>query len=135
MSWYDGVLSNTVGVLYRAASGTVDPWTLQQQKDDAAATIAQAAVDGNGVQRVDPAQVAILQAQTSSMIDENLMQQNLHPDQAGINIPGLGNIGSAEFFVKAEKIVYGLILAGSVLGVFYFSQRYGSTLKETFRKR
>jgi len=28
-----------------------------------------------------------------------------------------------------------LIAAGAVVGVFYFSQRYGSVLKKTFRKR
>jgi len=52
-----------------------------------------------------------------------------------VRIPGLGVIGTPEFLARVEKIVYGLIAAGAVLGVFYFSRRYGSTLKQTFRKR
>ena len=42
MSWTDTILSNTVGVAFRAATGNVDPWTLQQQKDDIAAATKQA---------------------------------------------------------------------------------------------
>jgi len=58
-----------------------------------------------------------------------------HPSQAGIRIPGLGVIGTPEFLARLEKIVYGLIAAGAVFGVFYFSQKYGSAIKQTFRKR
>ena len=130
MSFVDSILSNTVGVAWRAASGTVDPWTLQGIKDSTNADIAQASGPD-----ADPAQVAINQAQTGSLIDSNLIQEGAHPSQFGVNIPGLGMIGSADFLANAEKIVYGLIFAGAVVGVFYFSQRYGSTLKQTFRKR
>ncbi|HET7107792.1 MAG TPA: hypothetical protein VFI38_13360 [Candidatus Acidoferrum sp.] len=130
MSWYDGALSNTVGVVWRAASGTVDPWTLQGIKDDANADIAQASGPN-----ADPAQVAINQAQTSSEIDLNLVQEGAHPDQAGIRIPGLGNIGSADFLAKAEKIVYGLIFVGAAVGALWLYQSYGSIVKGAFRKR
>ena len=34
MSLTDSILSNTVGVAFRAVTGNVDPWTLQQQKDE-----------------------------------------------------------------------------------------------------
>jgi len=33
-----------------------------------------------------------------------------------------------------QKIVSGLIVAGAVVGLFYFSQRYGSVLKTNFSK-
>ena len=48
---------------------------------------------------------------------------------------GLGVVGTPEFLARVEKIVYGLIAAGAVFGVFYFSQKYGSAIKQTFRKR
>ena len=67
--------------------------------------------------------------------DNYLRSIDAHPSQAGVRIPGLGVIGTPEFLARVEKIVYGLIAAGAVLGVFYFSRRYGSTLKQTFRKR
>jgi hypothetical protein len=37
MSFLDDALANTVGVVWRAGSGTVDPWTKQQIVDEAAA--------------------------------------------------------------------------------------------------
>jgi hypothetical protein len=130
MSWYDSVLSNTVGVVYRAASGNVDPWTLQAQKDQVAADTKQAL----GPNASD-ADVAAAQANAQNGIDTYLMSINAHPDQAGIRLPGLGVIGTPEFLAKLEKVVYGLIAAGALVGVFYFSQRYGSVVKQTFRKR
>jgi hypothetical protein len=127
VSWTDTILSNTVGVVYRAASGTVDPWTLQAQKDQTAADILQASGPN-----ADPAQVAIAVAQANSSIDANLLSQGAHPDQAGVRIPGLGNLGSAEFLAKAEKIVYGLIVVGVVFGgVYFYSQFY----RPIFKKR
>jgi hypothetical protein len=130
MSFLDSVLSNTVGVAWRAASGTVDPWTLQNIKDSTNADIAQASGPD-----ADPAQVAINQAQAGLQIDSDLTANNAHPDQAGINIPGLGNIGSPDFLVKAEKIVYGLIFVGALAGAFWLYQSYGSTFKKVFEKR
>lgn len=130
MSFLDSVLSNTVGVVWRAGSGTVDPWTLQAQKDDVNAGIAQASGPN-----ANAAQVAINQAETNRLMDLNLTQEGAHPDQAGIRIPGLGNIGSPEFLLKAEKIVYGLIIVGALAGGFYLYQSYGSIVRRTFRER
>jgi hypothetical protein len=130
MSWYDTVLANTVGLGYRAVSGNVDPWTLQNLKDDAAAQAAQAlGPDANA------AQIEAAQASAQSEIDAFLKSTDSHPDQAGVRLPGLGVVGSPDFLRKLEKLVYGLIAAGAVVGGVYFAQRYGSVLKKTFRKR
>ena len=130
MSLFDSVLANTVGVVYRGATGNVDPWTLQVQKDQIAADTKQALGP-----RASDAEVLAAQVQAQNEVDAFLKKIDAHPDQAGIRIPGLGVIGTPEFLAKLEKIVYGLIAAGAVVGVFYFSQRYGSVLKKTFRKR
>src|SRR5262245_19332780 len=102
MSFADSILSNTVGVAWRAVSGTVDPWTLNNQKEDTAADIAKASGPD-----ADPGAVAAAQAQAASNMDSVLRQQGAHPDQAGVRIPGLGNLGSAEFLKKLEHLVYG----------------------------
>lgn len=130
MAWYDSILSNTVGVAYRGVTGNVDPWTLQAQKDQAAADAKQAL----GPDATD-AEVATAQVNAQNEIDAYLKSAGAHPDQAGVRLPGLGVVGSPEFLVKLERIVYGLIAAGALVGLFYFSRRYGSTLKQTFRKR
>lgn len=130
MSWYDSVLSNTVGVVFRGVTGNVDPWTLQAQKDQLAADTVQAL----GPDATD-SDIAIAQAQALSETDSYLKSIDAHPDQAGVRLPGLGVIGTPEFLAKLEKVVYGLIAVGALVGVFYFTRRYGSTLKQTFRKR
>lgn len=130
MSWVDSVLSNSVGFVFRAATGNVDPWTLNQQKEDLAASTAQAL----GPDATD-ADIATAQAQAENQIDSYLKANDAHPDQAGVRLPGLGVVGSPEFLAKLEKIVYGLIAVGALVGVFYFSQRYGRAIKKTFEKR
>jgi hypothetical protein len=121
MSWVDSVLSDSVGVLWRAGSGTVDPWTLQAQKDEVNAGIAQASGPN-----ATAAQVAIAQEQASVDMERVLTASGTHPSQAGIRIPGLGNIGSPEFLGKMNKIVDGLLIAGAVAGVVYFYSQYRS---------
>jgi hypothetical protein len=118
MSWTDSILSNTVGVVYRAASGNVDPWTLAQQKEQVAADTKQAL----GPNASD-ADVAAAQANAQAGIDSYLKSVDAHPDQAGVRLPGLGVIGTPEFLARLEKIVYGVILVGGIVGVFYFSRR------------
>ena len=75
------------------------------------------------------------QARAQSEVDSYLKSVDAHPDQAGVRLPGLGVVGSPEFLVKLERLVYGVLAAGALVGVFYFSRRYGSILKQTFRKR
>ncbi len=130
MSWYDTVLSNTVGVVFRGATGNVDPWTLAAQKDQIAADTEKAL----GPDATD-AEVAIATTKAQNEVDKFLTSTDSHPDQAGVRLPGLGVIGTPEFLAHLEKVVYALIALGGIVGVFYFSQRYGSVLKHTFRKR
>lgn len=130
MSWTDSVLANTVGLVYRGVSGNVDPWTLAQQKEQVAADTKQAL----GPNASD-ADVAAAQANAQAAIDSYLKSVDAHPDQAGVRLPGLGVVGTPEFLARLEKIVYGVLLVGGVVGMFYFSRRYGSILKQTFRKR
>ena len=135
MSFLNDLKANTVGFVYRAWSGNVDPYTLQAQKEETDAAIAKA---GTGM---SPEQIKALQDQAdrerAAVLNLNDANPN-NPDgslKAGLRIPGLGVVGSQEFLARLEKIVYGLIAAGSIVGIFYFSQRYGSVLKKTFRKR
>ncbi len=39
---FNGIMADTVGVVWSAASGTVDPWTKQQEINDEAAAIVEA---------------------------------------------------------------------------------------------
>ena len=130
MSFLDSILSNTVGLAYRATTGNVDPWTLVTIKDDSNAGIKQAL--GPGTSDVD---VAAAQVSAQNEIDSYLHSIKAHPDDpCGLRLPGLGCIEDPEFLAKINKIVYGLIAVGAVLGVFYFSQRYGTVIKKAFRK-
>jgi hypothetical protein len=47
MSMYDTFMSDTVGVAFRAATGSVDPWTKQELIDQAAADQVKAGADPN----------------------------------------------------------------------------------------
>jgi hypothetical protein len=131
MGFLDSVLSNTVGLGYRALTGNVDPWTLQTIKDDTSTGIKQAL----GPSASD-ADVAAAQVNAQNEIDKYLHSIKAHPDDpCGLRLPLLGCVEDPEFLAKINKIVYGVIAVGPVVGVFYFSQRYGSVLKKTFRKR
>jgi hypothetical protein len=130
MSFIDSLLSNTVGVGYRAVTGNVDPWTLNNLHEDLQTGIKQAL----GPDATD-AEISAAQSQATNAQDNFLRSIDAHPDQAGVRIPGLGVIGTPEFLKNLERVVYGLIAVGAVLGVFYFSQRYGTAVKKTFRKR
>ena len=124
MSWSDTILSNTLGLAYRAASGNVDHWTLQQQKDDVAAATAQAMGPD-----ADPAAVAIETAKTQQLMDSYLRSIDAHPDQAGIRLPGLGVVGTPEFLKKLEHLVYGILAVAAVGTAGYFALKYKHTLK------
>lgn len=135
MSFLTDLKANTIGLVYRAWTGNVDPYTVQQQKEAADAAIAKA---GTGLSLE---QIQALQDQAdrerAAALNANDANPN-NPDgslKAGLRIPGLGVVGSQEFLGRLEKIVYGLIAAGAVVGAFYFAQRYGSIVKKTFRKR
>lgn len=146
MGLVDAVLSNTIGLGYRAVSGNVDPWTLDQQKQDLADSIAQASGPN-----ADPATVAAAQVSAQNELDAELMSSHSHPDQAGLRIGGvfgrlLGGgadgvvIGGpddnvATIYSTLEKYVYGGLLIVSVLGGVYLWKSYGGIVKRTFAKK
>lgn len=45
MSWFDTAMSDTVGVAYRATTGSVDPWTKNEIQANEAAAIVKASTD------------------------------------------------------------------------------------------
>jgi hypothetical protein len=145
MGFVDGVLSNTLGLGYRAVTGNVDPWTLDQQKQDVAASIAQASGPN-----VDPATLAAAQASAQNEIDKYLYDTHAHPDQSGVRIGGVigkllggGNDGlviggpddnTTALYATLQKYVYGGLVLVAVVGGVYFWRLYGSTLKRAFPK-
>jgi hypothetical protein len=129
MAWYDGVLSNTVGLAYRAYTGNVDPWTKQQIVDDTAAGIQKAS--GGTID------LATASAQAEQVVSQTLISSNADPSQASgaPRLPLLGVPGTPEFLAALEKLVYGAIAVGIVVSAFYIYRVYGSTVKRTFARR
>jgi hypothetical protein len=132
MSLYDSIMANTVGVLFSARTGNVDPWTLANQQEDLAASIAQAKGPN-----ADPADVAIAQAAAIKEQSDYLKSIGEHPDQAcgGITLPVIGCVDGDNYLAYVNKIVYGAIFVGALVGGFWLYQSYGSTFKHAFRKR
>jgi hypothetical protein len=110
VSWSDSILSSTIGVAYRAYTGNVDPWTLQNLKDDAHAdnAVALGANDTSTYGEVDPGDLAIANAKTDSSIDLT---------------------DTASYLKAAEHVVYALLAIGAVAGAGYFVLKYRHTLK------
>ena len=134
MSWTDTILSNTIGVAYRAYTGNVDPWTLQQTKDDTAAAIATASGPD-----ADPGDVAIAQAQANADIDNNLLSEGAHPSQSTalprIHIPLLGDLTDTASYLKAaEHLVYALLAIGAVAGTGYLWLKHRKAIKAAFQQ-
>jgi hypothetical protein len=127
VSFYDSILSNTVGVAFRAYTGNVDPWTLQNQKDNAAA----AAVQALGPDAT-PEQIAAAQSQVESEIDTTLTMQGAHPDQASLG-PRLPIIGVLDL-PKIQKLVDGVLITAAVGAVIYFGVLYHKTIRRELDK-
>jgi len=135
MSWSDSILSNTAGVAFRAWTGNVDPWTVQAQKDDAAAAatrIYTEAAAATGAP-IDQAALADAQARAASEIDAVLKMDNAHPDQVsgfGLRLPGIGVLD----LPKIKKLVDGALIVLAVGSLLYFAVLYHKTLGREFRK-
>lgn len=95
MSFFDSVMSDTVGVAYRAATGSVDPWTKAEQQSDEAAAIVKASTD-----QTDPNAIATISADEAQQIAANDVTDTLStftlggddpigadPSQAHISLP------------------------------------------------
>ncbi len=139
MSLLDTVLADTVGVGWRAVTGTVDPWTKQQIVDDTTASTTHSldVAQANGYDITD-AQIAAYAAGNDTAITQTLKTTpggSSDPTDAGVHIPGLGNIGSTDFLANVNKFVDIAILIGVALIFFWIYQNYGGTLRREFRRK
>jgi hypothetical protein len=69
----DYILSDTAGVAWRAASGTVDPWTKK--------TLVQQQLDGQGIAGQDPAMLAKIQSDAEDINTKVLTMNGADPSQ------------------------------------------------------
>ncbi len=136
MSLLDSIGANTVGVLYRAWTGNVDPYTKNLQRQENNTAIAKA---GAGL---TPEQLAAVQAQADRELESILNANDANPTnadgslKAGLRIPGFGVVGSAQFLKRAETVVYvvlGLLILG---GTAYVLVEFGGVkfLKKAARE-
>jgi hypothetical protein len=142
-SLYDSVMSDTVGVLFRAGTGNVDPWTKQQLIDQAAADQVAAGADP-----------ATAQAQAEEDVTDTLKSFTLggddrvgaDPSQASLSLPsgqslktalyslthdtgdgcGITNLGGC---IKIPSWVFYVAGAAGVLAVLYILGPYVGLLK------
>jgi|SRR5215469_13025410 len=95
MGFFDTVMSDTVGVVYRGATGSVDPWTKDQQVQDETAAIVQASTNQeqpNAEPTISPEDAA---AQAQQDITDSLTTFTLggddpvgaDPSQATLSLP------------------------------------------------
>lgn len=95
MSWFDTAMSDTVGVVYRAGTGSIDPWTKNQIAEQEAADIVKASTDAsdpNAQPTVTPEDAA---AQAQQDITDTLTTFTLggddpigaDPSQAHLSLP------------------------------------------------
>lgn len=93
MGLYDSVMSDTVGTVFRAATGDVDPWTKQELVDNETATQVAAGVDPTTA--ADQAQSDVTDVLTTFTMggDDKV---GADPSQAsGISIPSSTAMGAA----------------------------------------
>jgi len=125
VSLLDSVLSNTVGVAFRAYSGNVDPWTLQVQKDEIAAATTKALGPD-----ADPDVVAQKIAAAQTEVDVFLKSTDSHPDQAGLRLPIIGVLD----LPKIKTLVDGALVVLAVGALLYFGVLYHKTIRREFGK-
>ena len=126
MSWTDTILSKTVGTVYSAWTGHVDPWQLNNLHEDLNNETAQALGPD-----ADPATVAVAQAQAVNQQDTDLKNQKAYPDSIALRLPFFGEIGSEDFLKKLEHAVYVALAVGAVGATAYFALKFRSVLKES----
>jgi len=89
MSLLDSILSNTVGQVFSAVSGNVDPWTKANLDEGLRADISQAKSGSS------PDDIKIAQDQASQGLTDYLTSIDADPSQAGLRLPGLGVFGGS----------------------------------------
>lgn len=102
----DSFLSNTVGVLWRGATGTVDPWSKNAQIKEEAAAIIQAGGD-----------TSTAEAQARIDVTGALVAQKADPSQATILSAGLKDV-----------LIWGVIILVAYGFITGFAQRKGATV-------
>lgn len=131
MSFLDAVLSDTIGVGYRAVTGNVDPWTKQQQIDQLSSDLQTAS--GGAMSESDAIALA------GSTITDALVTApggGADPSQStGLRIPGLGVFGSADFLSNINNITHAAIAIGILIAGVYGFQVFGRPLARAFRRR
>jgi len=146
VSFLDSVLADTVGVGWRAVTGTVDPWTKQQIIDDtnASTTASLKSAQSNGYDITD-AQIAATATENGTLITDTLKTTNFpgvpggadssDPSDAGIHVPGLGNVGSTAFLGKIDTIVNLALVGGVLLFGFWVYQNFGRAVGGSFSRK
>lgn len=125
MSFFDDVLSNTIGPVWRGATGTVDPWTKAAIIDDASDDLVKASRGTITKQDAVQQQAAIVQSvlddQPGGSADPSAALQGL---KNSLNLAGdYGlNIG--------KSILY----AGIGIGLIYVVFTFGPTIKGFLKK-
>ena len=95
MGFFDSVMSDTVGVVYRGATGSVDPWTKDQQVQDESAAIVQASTDQTDPNATPTISAEDAAAQASQDVTDTLTTFSLggddpigaDPSQATLSLP------------------------------------------------
>src|SRR5260370_24881955 len=119
MSFWNTILGNTVGTVYSAWTGNVDPYTIAEIKSDTRADIAKA---GAGL---SPEQVKAQQDQADRDANSvlNLNDANpYNPDgslKKSLRVPWLGPLDSLKVLKTLEGMVYTLIALTAICGYHF----------------
>jgi hypothetical protein len=133
MSWWDTVKANTIGTVYSAWTGNVDPYTVAQIKQDTAADITQA---GQGL---SPQQVKAQQDAAARTIDATLNVNEANPNnpdgslKKSLRVPLLGTLDSLKVLKTLEAVTYTIIALVVIGGVTYLAVK-GEQLTREFRR-
>src|SRR5260370_637918 len=132
MSFWNTVLGNTVGTVYSAWTGNVDPYTVADIKSDTRADIKQA---GQGL---SPEQVKAQQDAASRTIDASLNVNDANPWnpdgslKKSIRVPLLGTLDSLKVLKTLEAGTYTVIALVVIGGITYLAVK-GAQLTREFR--
>ncbi len=102
-----------------AATGNLSQHQLEEIKADVGKDIAKASAGAN------PAVIVEKQKQAAAEVENFVRSIDAHPDDAGLRLPGLGVVGSAEFLAKLNMLVKVLWTFAILALVLYGLARVG----------
>ncbi len=105
--------------LKNAVTGNLSQHQLQEIKADVSKDIAKASAGAN------PAVIVERQKQAAAEIENFVRSIDAHPNDAGLRLPGLGVVGSAEFLSKLNTLVKVLWTFAILALVLYGLARVG----------